>query len=183
MKRNLKVLIISCWIVLAICCVLKLIGLDVFTVGTSNSNTIVVLTFIDNCFLLKVICTCIVSLILNTLTLLAILQQKFYTKCQMWLFVPLILTASVLGWYTPTLSLILNYVTYLLTIVYLKRKWYRCVIGIALMYGFQGISIVLKNVGGWALYNVSFIPSILLQIDSIIMVILFYLHSLRKEVY
>ena len=180
-KRNLRVLILTCWAVLFICCILKIIGLDIFTVGTTNPNTIAFCTFIDNNFVLKVMFTCIVSLILNTLSILAILQQKFYTKRQICLFVPLIIASSIFGWYFPTVSLILNFIVYLLPIVYNIRKWYRCVLGIALIYGFQAISIVIKNVGGWALYTTSFLPSMLLQIDSIVMVTLFYLYSLRKE--
>ena len=182
MKRNLKVLIITCWVVLGICCILKLIGLDIFTVGTDNENLTTVLTFIDKHFVLKVICTCVVSLILNTLTLLAILQQKFYTKCQMFVFLPLIIGASIAGWYFSTLSLILNIVLCISVIPFLKRKWYRCPLGMLLVLIFQMISILTKNVGDWTLYDSYFLPSILLQIDSFIMVTLFYLYSIRKEV-
>lgn len=182
MKRNLKILIITCWVALCICCILKLIGLDIFTVGTANENLTIVLTFIDKHFVLKVICTCIVSLVLNTLTLLAILQQKFYTKCQMFVFTPLIIGASIVGWYFSTLSLILNIVLCISVIPFLKHRWYRCPLGMLLVLVFQMISILTKNVGDWTLYDSYFLPSILLQIDSFIMVTLFYLYSIRKEV-
>jgi hypothetical protein len=182
-KRNLRVLILTCWAVLFICCILKVIGLDIFTVGTTNPNTIAFCIFIDNNFVLKVICACISSLILNSLSVLAILQQKFYTKCQMLIFIPLILVMSLITWSYPIISSILGFIIYLIPMLYLKRKWYRSIIGILAIYAFQILSIIIKNVGGWELYTVSFLPAMLLQIDSTIMLVLFYLYSLRKEVY
>ena len=182
MKRNLKVLIITCWVVLAICCVLKTVGLNMFAVGTTNENTIAFCTFIDNNFILKVICACISSLILNSLTVLSILQQKFYTKRQMLVFIPLIICISVSSWFNATLSTVLGIIFLLLPILYFPKKWYRCILGFVFVLAFQMLSVFVKDIGGWSLYNTTFLPSILLQIDSFIMVILFYLYSIRKEV-
>lgn len=181
-KRNLRVLILTCWAVLFICCILKLVGLDIFTVGTTNPNTIAFCTFIDNNFVLKVICACISSLILNSLSVLAILQQKFYTKRQMLIFIPLIICVSVSSWYSAVVSTILGIVFCILPIVFIPRKWYRVLLGTCLILIFQLLSVFIKNVGGWDLYDATFLPSILLQIDSFIMVTLFYLYSIRKEV-
>lgn len=183
MKHNpYKVLIISCWIMLALCFVIQLFGADWFNAGTDSETFVKVCNFIENRLWLKQICACIICLILGTFTILAILEQKFYTKCQSIVFIPLLAIMSYSSWYLPILNTILSFIVYLLPIIWLKKKWYRAPIGIILVFVFQAMSIIIKNVSGITLLNTPFLIASILQIDSLIMVILYYLYSIRKEI-
>ena len=182
MKHNpYNVLIISCWSMLALCFIIQLFGANWFNVSTQNETFIKVCNFIEDRLWLKQICTCIICLILADLVILSILKQKFYTKIQFIIIVPFVILMSYSSWYSETINLILSFVVYLLPIIWLKRKWYRAILGIGLIYVFQFLSLVIKNVGGLTLFNVPFLISVLLQIDTLIMALLYYLYSNRKE--
>jgi hypothetical protein len=166
---------------LALCFVIQLFGADWFNVSTQNETFIKVCNFIEDRLWLKQICVCIICLILGTFTILAILRQKFYNKLQIFVFIPLLILLSYSSWYLPFLNTVLSFIVYLVPIFWLKRKWYRAPIGILLINIFQILSIFIKNIGNFYLNNTSFLVSTILQIDSLIMVILYYLYSIRKE--
>ena len=183
MKRNpYKVLILSCWIILFICFVLKLLGSDMFTAGTDNAIVIKIFLFIDTKLWLKQLIACIICLVLVSLVTLAVLKQKFYTLCQGFIFIPLIIIMSYSAWYVPIINTILSIAIYLLPIIWLKSKWYKAFISLGLVSVFQIVSIITKNIGGLTLFETSYLPSVILQIDTLIMALLYYLYSNKKEV-
>jgi hypothetical protein len=177
-----KVLIISCWSVLVCCLILKLFGADWFTAYSENVVFNRICTYVDEHIWLRKVVASIYCTISGTFVILAMLQQKFYTKVQLFIFIPSLLIRSYSAWISNTLNFIISFIVYLLPVIWLKRKWYRALIGIALLNTFQLISLLLKNVGELFLHNTSFIVSMLLQIDTVIMVMLYYLYSIRKEV-
>lgn len=185
MKNKYKVLIITCWVLLLICLVAKLLGANIFHPTTDNQTFIAMCDYIDNHLWLKYTISCVVSLVLNSLSFLAILGQKFYTKTQAMIFIPLIIAMSISGWYSQIINIIISIITYLLPIVWLKKRWYRVLIGIGFILLFQAISIVTKDIGHWYLNEEYTLVAILLQIDSMIMSLLYYLYSnyiiLKKE--
>ena len=177
MKNKYKVLIIICWVLLLICLVAKLLGANIFHPTTDNQTFIKMCDYIDNHLWLKYTISCVVSLVLNSLSFLAILGQKFYTKTQAMIFIPLIIAMSISGWYSKIVNLTISIITYLLPIVWLKKRWYRVLIGIGFILLFQAISIVTKDIGHWYLNEEYTLIAILLQIDSMIMSLLYYLYS------
>jgi hypothetical protein len=183
MKYNpYKVLIYSCWGLLIVAFVVQLLGADWFTVGTDSEAFIKLCNFIDSKLWLRQICTCIISTTLSTFSILAILKQKWFTIVQFFIFIPLLVFTAYVNYYNSTVALILNFVAYLaIPIILNYRKWYRAFIGVALIYAFQAVSLLVKMVGGISLHNVSFLVGALLQIDSLLMVLLYYLYSIRKE--
>ena len=185
MKFNkLNVVIITCWILLVIALILKLFGLNWFEPVVNSKNFLDICDFIENNLILKYIITCLIALILNSLSVLAILGQRFYTKIQAIVFIPFIIIMSIISWYSSVVGTILGVILYLLPIIWLKKKWYRAIIGIGLIYGFQLISILAKNVGSYSLtYSLreeKYFIGLILQIDSIIMTILYYLYASSK---
>lgn len=185
MKNKYTVLIITCWVLLLICMIAKLFGANIFHPTTTNQTFINICEYIDSHLWLKYTTSCIVSLILNSLSFLAILGQKFYTKTQAIIFIPLTIAMSIVGWYSQVVNIVIGTILYLLPIVWLKKKWYRVLIGIGLILLFQIISIVTKNIGHLYLNEEYTLIAILLQIDSMIMTMLYYLYSnyiiLKKE--
>lgn len=182
MKKNAYlVLIISCWVLLALALIIKLFGATIFDVVIKNETFIKFGEYADNSWL-KYFLACVNALVLHSLVLLSILGQKFYNKIQACIFVPLIIIMSLLSWYNNILSTVLNFACYLLTIIWLKKRWYRSVIGIVLMISFQAISILTKNVGSWNLNNEQSVIAMVLQIDAAIMIVLYYLYSNKLEI-
>ena len=186
MKPNkFKYAILSCWIVLIVCMIVKLLGFNIFEPKTDNQTFIRFCEYLDTHNYLKYIVYCAISLVLNSLSILAILGQKFYTKIQFALFVPLIIAMSLVGWYSQIANLILGVILYSLPIIWLKKRWYRVLIGVGFILLFQAISIVTKNIGYWYLNNEYSLVTIILQLDSVLMTFMYYLYSnhyTRKEI-
>lgn len=181
-KNPYKVLIISCWGMLGFCFILKLFGADWFTAGTDNEAFIKVCNFIDERQWLEKIFICINCVVIGSLIILAELKQKFYNLTQIFVFVPSLIFLSIIGWYSSILNAITSFIVYLLPIIWLRKKWYKALIGIVLLNVFELLSILTKNVGGFYLNDIPFIISFILQIDTSIMALLFYLYSTRKEI-
>ena len=178
MKANkFKYIILSCWLVLIVCLIIKLLGFNIFEPSTNNQTFISFCEYLDTHNYLKYTVYCIISLVLNSLSILAILGQKFYTKIQFVIFIPLIITMSLVSWYSPIINLILGVILYLLPIVWLKKRWYRVLIGIGFILLFQAISIVTKNIGYWYLNDEYSLVTIILQLDSVLMTFIYYLYS------
>lgn len=177
MKNPCKVLIKTCWCLLIICCFIKLLGFNLFEPIATDKNFILVCNFIDNNVIVKYILYCIIAIFLHSLCILAILKQKFYDKKQIFIYIPLIITMSLISWYNSTISTILNFLFYLLPIFKQPKKWYRSIIGIALILLFQIISIITKNIGLWNLNEESAFVTLILQIDAVIMSLLYYLYN------
>lgn len=177
MKNKYKVLIISCWALLILCLIFKLFGANIFEPYVKSERFIKLCDFIDNNFYLKIIVACIVSLILNTFTVLAILGQKFYTKLQAIIFIPLITLTSIISWYSNIVNIVLNVLFFILPTIWLKKKWYRSLLGFGLITSFQLISMFIRNISNITLNYETTLIAIILQVDSFIMVVLYYLYS------
>lgn len=183
-RNPLRTLIYTCWSVLIICFIIQLLGGDWFSLKITNSTVIEVCAYIETNKVLRQICTGILSITLNTFTALAILGQKFFTKRQIIVYVPTLILATFVN-HLPTPVTVLINVWFLiaLPLIFNIRKWYRPLIGTVLIFTFQLISLMVKNIGGIVLENTPFLIGLVLQIDSVIMVVLYYLYSIpRKEV-
>ena len=183
MSNKLKVLIITCWIAYITCLIIKLCGGNWFEIATSNETFIAVCDYIDNTLWLKMMIACINFIIVGSIIILAILKQLFYKWYQALLFIPLMIITSVISWYNSTINLILSFVVYLLPIIFIPKQWYRAIIETVLLILFQFISLVTKNVNEVYLNNESTLVSIILQIDIIVLSLIYYLYAnARKEV-
>lgn len=181
MKDKYKVLLISCWALLLVCCILKLLGLNIFSINCQNATFITICDYIDNRLYLKIILSCIVALILNSLYILAVLKQRFYTKLQALMFIPLIILMSVIGWYSPPCQIVLNLIFYTVLPILFKVDFKRVLLSLLLLIAFQVISITLKNIGAWHLNTEHTLTAIILQFDTLIMVLLYYLYSNKQN--
>lgn len=181
MKNKYKVLIRSCWALLLICFGIKIFGGNLFEIVCENERFISLCNYIDNHNIIKYIIYCVISLILNSLTILAIMQRKFYNKTQFIIFIPIMIAMSLISWYSPIIQYILNFIYFGISILYIRKKWYRVLIGILLIFAFEIVSLITKNIGSVNLNNEPSLITIILQLDTLIMAMLYYLYANRKE--
>lgn len=181
MKDKYKVLIISCWVLLVLALVAKLAGANIFNIAVNNKRFIDLCNWLDSNLIVKYIVYAIISLILNSFCILAILGQRFYTKIQALIFIPIIIFMSIMAWYSKVTNTILGFVIYLLPIIWLKKRWYRCLIGIAIIYSYELLALLIRNIAQLTLYEENSIIAIVMQIDTLIMSVLYYLHSNALE--
>lgn len=180
---RLKVLIIVCWIAYITCLIIKLCGGNWFEIATTNQRFIDICNYIDNTLWLKMMIACINFIIVGSIIILAILKQLFYKWYQALLFIPLMITASIVGRYNSIANSILSFIIYLLPIIFIPKQWYRAIVGTCLLILFQFISLITKNVNEIYLNNGSTLVSIILQIDVIILSLIYYLYAnARKEI-
>ncbi|WP_281512268.1 hypothetical protein [Mammaliicoccus vitulinus] len=179
MKDKYKVLIISCWILLGICFLVKLCGGNFFEIAVHNETFINICNVIDNNLIIKYIVGTILYLPSTYLIYLSLTKQKIGAD---WWILLLSIPVSWLKDNIFIIGLTLDMII-LILISLIKSKfknWLRVLIGILLICGLQIISLFIRNLGFY-LENYSSLLAIIMQIDYYIMLILYYLYSNRKE--
>ena len=182
MKINeYKIQIYSCWALLGICFLLELFGVNFIHIGTDSQGFIKFCNFIDAHLFLKQILACITSVVLNSLVILAILKQKFYTKRQILIFIPVIAAGSLASWYSTLAQFLLNLMQFVIIVFIQPKKYKRCLLGIGLILVFELISAFIKDIGGIVITSETpTLISLILQIDTLIMCALYYLYATRE---
>lgn len=180
MKDKYKVLIRSCWALLLVCFGIKIFGGNLFEIVCENERFISLCNYIDTHNIIKYIIYCVISLPLNILSVLAMMKQKTFNRLQIFIFIPLMIAMSLIGWYSYLIQLILNIITIFILPIVFSKKWKRVLIGNLLILAFQMISMITKNIGNIHLNEELSLIAIILQLDSIIMVALYYLYSIKN---
>ena len=147
MKDSYKVLIRSCWALLLVCFGIKIFGANLFEIVCENERFIKLCDYIDNSMFFKITINCISSLILDSLTLLAIMKIKKYNKIQAFIIIPLIIISSISFWYIPVLKTIIDLFLLIGIPIIYKVNWKRILLGFVLMILFQQISLFTKDIG------------------------------------
>ena len=179
MKNNYKVLIISCWSLLLVCCLIKLLGADLFLAGTDNERFIALCSFIDNSFI-KYIIYYVMNVFSCSIYYMAILKEK---KINYKWFIPL-------GIYS-LLKIMFNQFNVLFTILDLfmmiglpllinLKRWKYIILGSVLTILFQSISLILK-LDNFTMFDENTLIGMILSIDYYIMLILYWLYSIKQK--
>lgn len=179
MKNKYEVLLISCWALLIICFIMKLFGANWFELTTENQH------FIDFCArieytALDYVLGCILYVIGTSLYVLALFGKKFFSKWDLFglLLIILVGVAKIFitnAFITFGLDLV---ITIVIPIIQRPSKWYNFLISCVILFIFQIISNITKNIG-LKVVETLFIAT-LYSIDYYIMLVLFYLYSLRE---
>ena len=180
-ERYLKRVIIVCWIALAICFGIKLFGGNLFEIMCENENFIKVCEYADNHFWADVLISSSFCFIQLYFFNLAICQRTKYKKAEL---VILILTSvgsasvkillpSIVGlifdvWSVVVFPCVLLWNT--------KKKMINILIGNILLFVFQLISMITKNIGV-GLLGESILEGAIFSIDVILMIILHYSYA------
>lgn len=181
MKDKYKVLIISCWSLLLVCFAINLFGANLFDIVCENKKFIKLCNYIDNSMFWKISINCVIALILDSLTLLAIMKYKMYSKTLGLIVIPMIILSSIFYWYLPILKTILEIIFMIVIPLIYKVNWKRIGLGMILIILFQQISLFTKNIGGIFLDSNNTLISFIMYIDVFIMLMLYYLYANKEK--
>lgn len=179
MKDKYKTLIISCWVVLLCCFVVKLLGGNFFEIVCENEKYIAFTTFCNKGIPYWII-TIVFYLLQSILFFMAVCKLN---KPKWWMIVATVLffivkqifyKYQVIVFIAETLFMIL------LPLIHNKKLILRSIIAYVLVFAFQLISLVIKNIGIKILYYDSF-TAMIFSIDYYIMLVLYWLYSIKEE--
>lgn len=172
-------LIVVSWIVLIICMIIKLFGGNWFELGTENDKFIAFCQFVDNTMWLKMTLACLIHLFTTYPIICIILNKKYLSIKLSIIFIPIMITKSILGWYNTLIASIIDiFITFIIPII-LTRNWKRPLVVIILVLLFQVISIVFRNVSFEFNVANTFLQQSIIQVDYYLMILLFYLYNFK----
>ena len=176
-------LITLSWILLIICLVIKLFGGNLFELGTDNEKFIAFCNYVDNHQWLKMILACGIYIGTGYPVLCIMLNKGILSLKENLIFIPLMVTKSILGWYILWLAYILDiFIIILIPLVLRKFKnWKIVILGNILVFLFQLILIIIRNLSGGLNSFDTFIEQSIIQIDYFLMIILFYLYVFKRK--
>ena len=179
-NNHIFALICSFWLILIIYFIVKLLGGNYFNAICENQKFIDFCNWLDNSWMKFVVST-IVYCFGNYTIYLAITKQRYFKDY--WVIL-ILLPASIVKYYFGAIGMIFDLLS-LIIIPLIKSKgklWLRIIVGIVLIFAFQYISLITKDIGNY-MPNESVLVSSILTIDYYVMIILYYLYSNnRKEI-
>lgn len=172
-------LIVVSWIVLIICLIIKLFGGNWFELGTENDKFIKFCEYVDNTMWLKMTLACLIYLFTTYPIICIILNKKYLSIKLSIIFIPIMITKSILGWYNTLIASIIDiFITFIIPII-LTRNWKRPLVVIILVLLFQFISIFFRNISFNFNFDNTFLQQTIYQIDYYLMILLFYLYNFK----
>lgn len=175
-----------CWVVLAVCLIIKLFGGNYFCIICDNARVVAFVAWIDSHFLGKFALGVVSSSISYTFYYLAIMKRRFFTALQ-----AVFVYASVVGFvalrlafqHIQIIGLLCDGIQFVLIPYFLCRKelprWVipRIISGIMLLFLFQIISMAIKNLSYHEYTVENTLTATIFMIDVYIMLCLYYLYS------
>ena len=181
MKDKYKTLIISCWVVLLCCFVVKLIGGNFFEIVCENEKFIRFCEFIDG-NILKYVISFIMYMVSAFIYMLAVVRNQTSNKRKIIAFVlySVLWTIKLIAYNMPIIVTITEFIGVIgIPILMNKKYWKMSLIGCGLNLLFQLISLITKNVELNYVDDSMFV-AIIFNIDYYIMIILFYLYRTKE---
>ena len=184
MDRETKVKIVKrtillCWAALIACLVIKLFGGNYFDIVVENQNIINICNYIDGNFL-KVIVRFVFLDLVFFLYCSAIMNKKMNLK-QLAISTVVLLVVEGIKYCSAAFGFIADCLFLIgLPLIFSKWKIKNTIFGFILMNVFQIISLLTRNIGITILDAPTLIERIL-QIDYYIMLILYYLYSVKLK--
>lgn len=188
MKDKYKTLITACWVVLGVCFLIKLLGGNFFEIMCNNEVIIKVCDFIDKTFLFYVF-NFILFYVGCYYYYKAILKvDKFSGKLKylhlVLIFVYIIkilINIFLKSDFGVLIGIICDTLFMILPIVFIdKNLWKRALLGYGLVMLFQIVSMLIKNLGA-SFATTSLLINSIYSIDYYIMIILYYLYSVKNK--
>lgn len=174
-------LITVSWVVLIFCLIVKLFGGNWFELSSENDKFVAFCNFVDNTMWLKMTLACMIYLFTNYFILCILINRKKLDKKIVALFLPLMITKSLISWYVLWVSYVLDVLILVILPLIIGKKWKRVLFGNVLIFAFQVVTILIRNVSFDFNLGNTFIEQTLYQIDYYLMIILFYLYTFKKN--
>ena len=176
--------IITCWILLAICLVVKIFGGNFFNIVCEHKVFINICNYIDNGWIFFAISY--ISFTVTSILLLLIVRddKKLFTKNTLiflivisiyWTF-KLLVQLKIIPIDFSIYNILDYSCLYLLLLIFTKKP-IKPLITIVLMFVFTLISVIVKNTGMTYIVSESALIGLIFMIDYYIMLILTYLYS------
>lgn len=179
--KNFRVLIITSWVVLIACFLIKILGGNWFEFAVENEKFVLFCEFMDNNPDLRIITNAIIYCISGYVGLCAIVGVKHLTLPQSVFVIVYMFVKSVISWYYYWLAFCMDIILLLGITTLFSKSFKRSIVGFLLINAFQIISMVTRNVAIDSFNQQNFIIMFLLQIDYYIMIFMYYLYSIKKK--
>lgn len=182
MKDKYSTLIKATWVVLICCFIVKLLGGNFFEIACNNERFVKFCAKYQN-----TIIDYITGILMYTFStgfyLLAIFKKKvdFKDKNVIIMFLSTIAFAIMKILIQNNIIIILE-IIFLIIIPILQniKRWYRPIIAYILLFIFQLISLIIKNVG-IKIIDDNFLTAVIFSIDYYIMILLYYFYTIKEE--
>lgn len=178
-----------CWVLLAICFVVKIFGGNFFDIVCNNEKFVEFCSYVDNHLWCKIIIGSISSILTYSMFYLAILRKiKFSLKEFIFVVIECI-AFVILRLLFPKFQLIYNIIQHFIIPFFFARgqnallsNWFirHLIYGNVLNFTFQIISVFVKAVPVSLEISKSYFVLAILSIDMIIMFALYYLYANKK---
>ena len=181
----LKRMIILCWILLAVCFVVKIFGGNFFNIVCQNERFIKVCEHIDNSLIFKIIIGFLSSLLCNSLFYLAICRKIKFEKSEILIVVVVSLISVIIKILFRNISGFVDVIVLFILPFIFKRnngvictRWFIRSIIFANVINliFQIISAIVKNVAVIAIESKATLILLIYSVDCYIMLALYYLY-------
>ena len=187
-ERYLKRVIVVCWIALAICFGIKLFGGNLFEIMCSNENFIKVCEYADNHFWAQYLIYLIYAYVTIYFITLAMIGKWKFTKVELFIFTITAIFGVLVKLLNSTVGLVFDcWQMILMPMIFVwknKKRFWRIILGNALLIIFQVVSMFVKNINIGIVTNNGVLVSTIYSIDIALMILLYYFYSniiLRKE--
>lgn len=180
-RNPFLIMIITSWVLLLLAMICKLLGADWFIANSDNKTFVRICNYVDNNKVLYNLIPIIFNVITTSIYFMAILKQN---RPHLLWFIILIVYASVkVLFYRQIIFMILDFViTIGLPLILDYKKWKAILIGCALNWAFQLISLLTKT-NKYGMFDDNTLVIALLSIDYLLMLVLFWLYRIKpKEV-
>ena len=182
MKNPIKVLIITCWVLLLVCCIIKIFCKDLFIAGTDNVNFINLCNYINQTKWLNFAVRYNINYMSCSIYYMAVLRESRPTLNSLKWMIPLAIYITIkLLFYHTVVFFILDIVMMVglpILIEHNKKVIIFAIVGFGLNTLFQLISMWLK-LNNYKMFDDNLLVGIILSIDYYIMLTLYMLYSIK----
>lgn len=174
-----------CWVVLAVCLIIKLLGGNYFCIVCDNARVVAFSVWIDEHLIGKMLVGIVSSGISYTFYYLAIMKRRFFTAPQAILVYITVVAFVALRMVFQDIAiawLAFDAVQFVVIPLILCRKEFprwcipRIIVGIVLLVIFQVVSMLTKNISLHGLISDNTLECAIFMIDFYIMLCLYYLY-------
>lgn len=178
--------IISCWILLAICLIVKICGGNYFSIVCNSENFVLLCEYIDNSWIYSVIAyltfnigSVLLLIIVRDDKRIFTLNTLYFVLCTSlyWVF-KLLIEIGLIYINIHIITVLDLLILYILLFIFTKKPL-KSIIAIILMYVFTFISVFVKNTGISSSVSEYALTGLIFMIDYYIMLILTFLYSIK----
>ena len=174
-----------CWVVLAVCLIVKMFGGNYFCIVCDNARVVAFVTWIDKHFISKYLLGLLSSGIAYTFYYLAIMKKRFFNLRQaifVYVLVAIFVALRLVFQWSKVISFLIDAIQFFVIPMILCRRellrWVipRIIVGFALITIFQAVSMLIKNLSLRCLISENTLVCAIYMIDVDIMLCLYYMY-------